>query len=407
MLGAVQLMAASCLFGATSVDFGVASEAATRTVSIEGTSAQSALDASISPRVGLIVDESRLRLAVGYVPSLRWADTMSGRGLEGPDVMHGAHLTMSYQVDHRWRLGVAGSAAYGTRNFLATPVTSPTGSQAFQAVPTLSELRYGSGNASVSLAHDLERDLRATASLGYSIDGGVDGPSQATLPVARSIRLMSGLAWDATRTASLGTSLDVVANDLAASRRAVSALLRATWRQRSGPHDEWWLGAGGSGYYEEGAGRPAGSGILPAGEAGYEHTILIQTEQGATEQTGPGQATHGGQRIVERIAVRATPDFDRLTGDVLERVEVTGSAGWALGERWRVAATLNGGLIPRSNEAPASLVTGEASAGWRPGKLEIRCGVRALWQRDFRVSAQPIREIGGFLGVTFADVEPL
>jgi hypothetical protein len=402
LLGAAPQFALSCLLGVTSLELGLGSEGATRTVSIEGTSAQTFLDVSVSPRVRLVADERRLQLAVDYAPSLLWLDATSG---EGPDVTHTAHLTGSWSLDPRWRLGGSANATYGITNFLASPVTSPTGNQT-PGVPTLASLRYGHGDAAVNLAGDLGRGLGTRASLEYSIDGGVDGPSQTTLPVLRSIRFLAGLDWHATGTAVVANSLDVVGTELGTGRRAATALLTVTWRQRSGPQDEWWLGAGGSTYYEDGGGRPSILGAFPAGEAGYQHTTLIATQPGEGERTGPEQA-RAEQRVVERIALRALPYFDRLTGDVYERVEAAGSAGWTLGERWRLEMGLIAGVIPRSNEAPASLASVETHAGWRPGKLEIRWGVRALWQRDVRVSAQAIREMRAFLGVAFADIERL
>jgi hypothetical protein len=229
---------------------------------------------------------------------------------------------------------------YGTADLspVALPTSSgpppatppPVGSQTFSRFVHLEE-------SSSTLELDLlaTRRLRLLASAAWNVGGGVDSVAAASMPLARGPQGRALLEWAATRIDTL--KLEATASDTRYStpvpnqKRVGIGTVTAGWRTLVSSGAEVSLVAGG------GAGRALVSGSAPT--------------------TTPYAVASADLRLTAvrdfafALGTALEPSGDPLTGDLIERGSLRGSAVWGAKGKISLGASVAGSLAATSGSA--------------------------------------------------------
>jgi len=370
--GALALMLGMALAADGSVEASVQADVRGRNVKVPDGPWTRFLEASAAPAL-----EGRLGWGddqlVGRYGPLLVAPDVPGR----VDVLQVARLEGLARPRPGLTLGGQVVGLYGTSSLVrearqtgaAGAVVSSTGSLRRSELRVAADARWAARHGS-----------EATARLAQEYGGGLDAASQLLLPVRRAWLL--DLAWMEQAGRRDQLELAIAASDTRYQVGARTILLTSslTWRHRLTPRLETVVGGQVGVAYTEPVGLQEERSLVVGGEAGLLHQ--------RPERRGS-----------DRLIVRATPQVDRLTGIVEERVELELRSEGALGVGWWLGIRTVGGTHVR--EGP-DVRTGHAEA-----RLERRIsehltaggGLYGVWQETAAVDLPSFIEAGAFATV--------
>lgn len=350
----------------------------------EGTAlAGPALEAELSPAAGVKMRSRRWEISAGYAPrftrSLLGADARS-------TILHQARLAGTIH-DRTRSLSVLQSGGYGSMSFtsFASDPGAAVGPAALvAALPSTDVLDYAWSQTGLLGRLEVTRKWALGLSLDYSLSGGTDARSRASVPFL--IRLDGGISaeYAASRRNHVVSKLD--ASRALFSSGPEDTLVRGTlsWRHA------WSLAtvttvAGGVGWATSGASIDGDdrSVAYPIASAAVVH----RPRSGLVDL---------------KLSVQLSPLIDRLSGHVDERLDSAASVGW----RPTRALTVQGELgvarsISWSVPGAVALVSQGLNISYRAGdSLLLDGGVRSAWTH-VRDADAPAMQWATFVGVTF------
>jgi hypothetical protein len=251
-------------------------------------------------------------------------------------------------------------------------------------------VRYGSYRSSASLDHVMSRALSLRLSGGYTIAGGADRESRATIPLVRGpdATASGGYAPD-----GRNTFTTTLASQLAYSENgddAFVATLSEDYLHRFTRHTSTTVGAG----IALSRAKPRDGlplyGVYPTGRAGVTHD---------------GRAAGGTYSLT--LAATTAPVLDLTTASVDPRLGGSLTASWT---RRRFSLTAAGGtalsLTPERSTA-LDTISSSLTASYDLGAgFLVDAGVRGVWQRyGGNTLIQPSAVL--FAGLAFGAAVPL
>ncbi|MFT3915013.1 MAG: hypothetical protein QM704_13115 [Anaeromyxobacteraceae bacterium] len=378
------------------LDLSVRAEARSTRLSplLESLSPQTRQAGELTPTVGATLEGHAFRLRTTYAPRL-WS----------PEISKHANL------DHR--LLLRGDAAPhpdlhltlvgGLVRSVLDPLADAWTDFSPYALPPTSEVQHildARAQADVALRFG----PRTVATLrGFIGDAkGLDAQSRLVLPPQRD----RGLSLFVDQGVTVRDQLSVTTEVRTArtwpvngpARDADFALAGLRWERRLAP---LWRGIASAGVYgiREGTdGEPAVTGLAPSGELTF-----------VRDPDRSGITVSGGLRFA--------PDIDRVTGAVRKAFTATTAVGWRLGPDWGLGAGLNAAASSPPDE-PVLGFDGVSRRVWEPlavgtelrvtrrleDGIDLEGGLRWRWNQDHRSIQGSFREVGAFLGVTWAAV---
>lgn len=304
------------------LEAGVAAEARSRSLSVDGAPWLHTLELAVFPRAGLVAERGDLRLSATYAPRLVAADTFTS---DQVDVLHEVRLA-GRALPARWlELTAAGSGASGTTRLIQA-ARRPDATA--ELLATASSVTIAQLEASLAVIARADPRTAATAELAWSQGGGVDAADRILVPVERRLRLDAELRRRVTRLDALAAVAWAEDVRFAGGDLARFALLSLAWRRQVEAGLEAWGSGGGGVSATEHAPRPAARRVTWAAEAGVQHT------------SAPG--------LAQRLVLRASPAVDRLTGAVDRRAEAELGGDWVPAPAWRVGGRAVATLLQRA-----------------------------------------------------------
>ncbi|HEX8790757.1 MAG TPA: hypothetical protein VF765_07380 [Polyangiaceae bacterium] len=208
-------------------DFAATFDASNRT-EVRGRETQGApppnpgLDIVDAPALALHAKNGIWDLGLGYAALALLPDVEVG---VTPQLTQTADASVEWQ-ERRVRMRLGETGLFGDQNSAyllgggpptpsatpSTPTVTPAGG-GVQALTPPATLLYGSSRTSLAAQYALSRRWSASATIDYSITGGLDAPSRAFLPVVRSPRGEGAIQYSLTRLDGLGTRLSALRAD--------------------------------------------------------------------------------------------------------------------------------------------------------------------------------------------------
>ncbi|MBK9519478.1 MAG: hypothetical protein IPO09_19500 [Anaeromyxobacter sp.] len=355
---------------------GVAAEARSRSLSLEGSPTLHTLELAAVPRAGVRLERADLVLTLAYAPRLVMADALADTQV---DALHLLELAALAQPAP-W-LAVSGEArgAFGTTRLRADArrPDEPTG-----AVATPSAVPVRQAEAAAAATAHLDPLTEATARVAWYLGGGADAEARLLVPEERRLRLDAAVRWRLTRVDELGLAARIEDVRFPVGDVASYALLTAEWRRRLGLALEAWASAGAGASLVDGADRAATRRATWAGEVGLRHS-----------------AARG---LTQRLALRTTPVVDRLTGAVDRRIEAALDGEWALAPAWRLGGHSVATLLQRDAGDARLLSLDLRIDRAAPRGTSLGAGAYATWQRTKDPSLPSFAEVGVFLAASWS-----
>jgi hypothetical protein len=300
------------------------------------------------------------------------------------------------------RLGRDGSLRARQRGGYGTADLSPVGLAASSGPPAQGEPAAAPGSvartrfvrlqeSSSSLELDLlaTRRLRLLASAAWNVSGGANAEAMQVLPLSRGPQARAAVEWAATRIDTLRLETAGYDTRYSNGNRVSVASVLAGWRTAIFRGSELALAAG------AGVGRashPPGTALLPESTLPY----AVAT---ADARFAPARD------FALALGAGLEPSGDPLTGDLIERGTVRGSAVWGGNGRIAVAAKVaasvaatSGGLGLNDIQAGDRFVLGDLTVSvpvTRHSGFDI--GARGSWLSRPLLN-QPKREWIAFVG---------
>jgi hypothetical protein len=363
------------------------------------------LDLADTPSLRLGLSDRRWKYTLGYSATALLADAELGAGA-APQVLQTATLAATWH-DRHVELGLEEDGQYGLVNtgYLlggggpasasTTPAPPATGVQALVAPQTIT---FGSSLTALTGRFQLERRWQLTTSVGYLMQGGLDGGSQAIMPFVRGPRAEAVLGYQATRrdiveTHAIGQHSDTSTSPCSAlivgikageqcSPTSQAVQLNELWRHHVSRDTELSAGAGASFVQVRLNGdQPFTDQVYPFGIAGLMHTEKIED-----------------QRTIVRFDVQVAPYLDYRTGVADERVQ-----GTLLGEVPVRRVVYSGQIgIARSVGVafiePVTLFQALVQVEWHTTRVvSLGGGVRYAWQEQDTLGTYGGEMVFGFV----------
>jgi hypothetical protein len=382
-VGAALLAATLAAAGAPANGYegGVRASSGTRTVRADGREVTVG-EITVLPRVSATFDRPRFQLRLGYAPDLRITRTL-GPGEAERVLAHGATAAAEWDASPRWRIAAGAHGVLGTVDLLARGAEG----EGVETLPRETVLRHVDGGAVLSATALAAPRWTASATLRAGASGGLDATARGWLPLQRQLDAAGHLLCDAgprdaLRVESGATTVDVVSKS--AVRLARGA---ATWLHRVTPGLE--VRAGGGAVVAE-----------RAGAAGTGTRVVALADAGARWEGDVGRS-----RVDASGTVRVAPVVDRVTGAFEQRLEV----GAEIGVRppGRLSFGGRGAGVAVTDREDVALGKVEVHAGWQVSpSATLFAGTWGQWQRDPRVSADPLLYWGAAIGVDVVAFRP-
>ena len=390
----------------TTYDAGVTATAGARTdVTIPGVLE----DVELEPRLGLGWMDGRDELGAQYGPRL---------ALESYDstvqVLHRASLTGARQLTGRWRGTASLGGSYGTNDLLLpgalpavggttapgqtgttqpgqTGTTQPgqttpsTGTAAtLQPLPSVTRLKYLSGEADLGLAGTPAPRCRLLASLSAFTSGGADPVARQSLPLQRGLSLGGTLEWTARPADVLASSVGATVTFFEPTLAGGFLQATETWRHNLSEHAQLELGAGPAITAHRPAGGPTSWAFGPAGAIGITDQWFGTLNVGA--------------------ALSATPVVDQVSGAVYDRADASASVGWRIVPGLTTAVLGTAGVVMQGAQEGDKIAAGDVHIAWTPSlHWDLSAGAHALLQQTHATGPNAVSAEGVYVAVGVHD----
>jgi hypothetical protein len=352
------------------------------------------------PRAGAITLELNGRSS-GPDAALLFGILPSGVLAEEKQVFARAYLGVDVRVGESGSLRLRQRGGYGTVDlspvgFPIAPITGvgepPTQGPGHATVtsPTASRFVFvQESNSSVELDVPATRRLRVLASGAWNVAGGADFAGRQALPLSRGPQARALLEWAATRLDTLrleATGVDTRYSNVGSTRVSI-ATLTGGWRTLLSRSTEVSLAAG------AGVGRASSE-------------APIATVSTLPYALGSADLRLTGLRDFSAVLGAAVePVGDALSGDLVERASLRGSAVWGAADALAVTARVTGSVAVTSGKLDVNAaqsgdqyLQGELSLSvplTRKSRLDL--GARGSWLSRPLLN-QPTRQWIAFLG---------
>jgi hypothetical protein len=262
------------------------------------------------------------------------------------------------------------------------PVTAPV-----QPPPGSRFLTVQESSTSLDLDLAVARRLKLEGSVGWNVSGGADAASRAELPLSRGPRVRASGEWAATPLDSVRGEINAVDATYSNGRRASVGTLTGGWRTALSRSAELLVALG--------------PGVARSRIEGAAAKVSVYGVAAADCRI----AAASGLSVAMGLSIE--PLGDPLTGEVVERGSVRGSATWGLGRigtaTASVAASLaitTGSDAETTTQAGDRYVQGELGASFPvTGRSTVGIGLRAISvSRPF--AGQPQTQWSGFAAFT-------
>jgi hypothetical protein len=331
---------------------GLLSELRTRTLTSESSTTWGT-DVEFTPGVALELGTPVLMLSLGYAPRLT---IPFGQGGFEIAVLNRATLRAEWRVDPLWTVSAFGVFVVGDYSQLV-PASTPGGPGPpppnLNPVRTFQTYPYVGIDTLARVDGTLSPRLRLRLAGGYFDVGGTGTVGEANQPRTWGPQAEVAVAWDASRAATLTTSVAGKNFWLSGSDYTLVSTLTESWRQVWTPDLETTLAAGVGLSNREVESQTAANHVVPVARLG----LVYQTR--------------GRQYLRLSVDAGLAPYFDVYEQVPYQRVTLGLGAEWRPSENWSVALSFSGALAPYSLRVPESYGTTGASASYAPLKFLI------------------------------------
>jgi hypothetical protein len=383
-MGAAALLAAALAAAgapATGYEGAVRAASGTRTVITEGREVTVG-EVTVLPRVSASFDRPTLQLRIGYAPELRITRTL-GAGEGERAISHGATAAAEWDTAPRLRVAAGAHGVVGTVDLLSPGAAG----EGLETLPGVSVLRHLDGGARMTVTALAAPRWTAGATLLAGVSGGLDVAARGWLPLQRQLEAGGFVLWDAGPRDAMRAELAATGVDVQGKSAARLAKGSTAWTHRAAPGLEV---------------RAAGGAVLAelTGTAGDGTRVVPMAEAGARWDGDLGRS-----RLDANGVLRAAPAVDRVTGAFEQRVELGAEIGVRPPGRLSLGARGAGAVV--TDREQVALGKLEAHAGWRASPTAtLFAGIWGQWQRDPRISADPLLYWGAAVGVDLVAFRP-
>jgi len=275
-----------------------------------------------------------LRLGVAPSAVLASEDQFFGAGT----MEAGLRIAAGSWIRLRQRLGYGVmdlSPLSGTSSSTPPPVTAPV-----QPPPGSRFLTVQESSTSLDLEIAAARRLKLAGSVGWNVYGGADAFSRAELPLSRGPRVRASGEWAATPLDSLRAEVNAIDASYSNGRRATVGTMTGGWRTALSRSAELLVALG--------------PGVARSRVEGLPAKVSVYGVAAADCRI----AASSGVSLAMGLSVE--PLGDPLTGEVVERGSVRGSATWGLAGIGTATASLAASVaITTASDAGTSTQAGD------------------------------------------------
>ena len=334
-------------------------------------------DVEVTSQLRAQATAGRYGLSVLYGPRMLIREVQ----LDGqPQILHCVGLELGRTFQPYSRLFVSQSLSRGVTQFnllsspgvpgVSGPGSSPptTGAPAVSTrpIPIVRRIEYLESESLVGLDLRLDRRRLLSTRAGWYVSGGFGSVAEATLPLQAGPVLNSSLAFAASRSDALVTTLNANHASFSSGERATLVAASETWRHAYDHTGTLAVSLGASGSRLE---QPLQAGPT----AGFFPTAGVEWSQ---------RVPLKGHRIEGTLGTSLQPTIDRFTGQVVQRLEGRFSSSWMAGQEWRFQARGSASNVvssgPQQGDKIALLELGAGVPFSRNFGTEV--GVRSAWQ---------------------------
>ncbi|HQR28921.1 MAG TPA: hypothetical protein PLL32_00840 [Anaeromyxobacteraceae bacterium] len=352
------------------LDGAVLTAVRTRTLTVTSAAAEWGTDLEITP--GLAVDAwfPNFFLTAGYAPRIT---IPFGTGTTETAILNRATFRASWKFDPLWTLTPEGVFVFGDYSQLM-PASTPGGAgppptqldpvRSFQTYP------YVGIDTRVRLDGQFSPRTRIAVWGGYFDTGGVGAAGEAAQPRAWGPQGDVTFAWDASRAATLATSVAAQGWLMQGSEYFFLTTVTEAWTHSWSTDVQTTLAAGGGYANRDVESQTAARHLVPVVSAAFRY--------------------HPGSTAPLRLTLDAAlgPYYDTYARIPYQRITAGASVDWRPSDQWALAASLAFALAPYTVRVPESYGTGGASASFAPLPfLVLTAG--AFTQSQFQGQATP------------------
>ncbi len=362
-----------------------------RARTVDGQKDALSIDEETAPSGTLQVRTRTVRAWITYLPRLTVRDlNIDPSFLALHNVTVGVMKTFPRAV-----LTLTQDVSYGTQNFTGAPIPTSTLTTLPQlsTLPPAQTLGTMAIQTSLSGSYVLTRRLRLGTFLGYSSAGGATDEAVALLPRIYGPSASAETDYAISRRQGLLTRAAFQRIHSSLGSESTIVTLAGGWRYAVGRRTSASLSAGvGFATTRERPQAEEKSAFLPTVSASITH-----------------KATPSRTSARYTAMASLTPAFDRLTGNVDQRVDGSLTGSWPLAPR--TTLDLIGGAgrtLGTLGNPPITVILGSASVGYFPERwVRFDAGVRGSNQVIGGATTPGTSQLSGFVAVTVSDTERL
>ncbi|NVJ20248.1 MULTISPECIES: exopolysaccharide export protein EpsX [Myxococcus] len=349
-------------------------------------------DTDFTPIIGLERREGNTTLQLDYAPRISLREVTAEARTE---VQHVGRFAALWRPERGLSFRLSEELVVGSVNLLTTdalpifepdpidpdgPLRPPVGGGPLQPLPEADTVHFLSSATSLTGETSwLGRRWQLSATTGFSVSGGLDGPAREAVPLQYGPRLDTSLSHALSSLSALTTSAAVTHARFSTGANNTVVTLTESWTRRMTRRTSLEAGAGASIVRSLTA-----AGVDPDPEPGGE-----TPDTGPRTELLPNLTLAVGHRIPSRTAdfdgrvgVRVSPFTDRLTARVYPRADLTVTGTWALGPRVRVSTT-GGTAFAVGGATGDRLVSGGVTASWILNSwMSVDADTRGTWSRS-------------------------
>ena len=335
------------------LDVALLSEVRARSLAVTDTGTTWGSDLEVTPGIALQVGSPRFSLSLGYAPRLTVPFNVGSLELA---VLNRATLRAAWRPDALWTVTAIGLFVVGDYSQLV-PASTPGGagppSPVLNPVRSFQTYPYVGIDTLLRVERQLSPRSRLLIAGGYFDVGGTGAVGQANQPRTWGPQAEGAFAWDASRTATLTTTLAGQDWMMVGDYSIILGTLTESWRQSWTAEFDTTLSAGAGLSNRDVESRTAANHLVPV--------------------AGLQLAYHPESPRALRFTLDAvlTPYADPYLQIPYQRFTARTRFDWSPSDAWQLGASLAIVLAPYTVRAPESYGTAGLSASFAPVKFLV------------------------------------